>query len=274
MDRLQPGLAIRHAEVEGLRVVLDLRTESYLVLDRVASAMWAALTASDDRAGALAELEDRFDADRERLAADLDAFATRCVERGLLDSAGSRRPGAPVRPAPAERRRGEGAARAPTGRRRRGSAWLTTRALQSLTATHLALSRRGFRSAYEDAERLPVPAGDSDLVEPAVGAFVRAEELFLARRAPDDCLLRSLALHRFLRGVGLPSEHVIGVRRVPFQAHAWVEHGGEALLDRRPHRTTFTPLARLAATDAPGRVPDDPVPARAAVPESGTTASD
>ena len=87
-----------------------------------------------------------------------------------------------------------------------------------------------------------------------MGAFGRAENFFVVRRAPDDCLVRSLSLYRFLREAGSRAEHVIGVRRFPFQAHAWVECAGEVLMDTRaPY---FTPLARMGdapSTDGPTR---------------------
>ena len=54
---------------------------------------------------------------------------------------------------------------------------------------------------------------------------------------------RSLALYRFLRSAHVPAQHVIGVRRFPFTAHAWVECGGAALFEE--HAGDYTPLARI-----------------------------
>jgi hypothetical protein len=53
------------------------------------------------------------------------------------------------------------------------------------------------------------------------------------RLLPTDsrCLIRSLVLVRILSRRAIPSTIVIGVRRsAGFEAHAWVEHGGEAIL--------------------------------------------
>jgi hypothetical protein len=50
---------------------------------------------------------------------------------------------------------------------------------------------------------------------------------------PTDsrCLIRSLVLVRLLARRSIPSVLVIGVRKgSEFQAHAWVEHAGEAIL--------------------------------------------
>ena len=50
---------------------------------------------------------------------------------------------------------------------------------------------------------------------------------------PTDsrCLIQSLVLVRILARRAIPSKLVIGVRRSSeFQAHAWVEHEGQAIL--------------------------------------------
>lgn len=245
---MRPTAAIRDAEIEGLRVVLDLRSEQYHVLDDVATAMWEALTTAGSRSEAVDRLEQRFDVDRERLRSDLDRFTAGCEARGFLEPAD--RAARPDRP---ERTGGRAA-------RRRGSAWLAYRAVLSLIGTTWRLRRSGFRRTYEDCTRLPAATAPPDpaLASSAARAFLHAEEVFLARRAPDDCLTRSLALYRFLRGVGLPAEHVIGVRRVPFRAHAWVELAGEPVIDDSGRRLRFVPLARIAApwqsAEMPGSV--------------------
>jgi hypothetical protein len=111
-------------------------------------------------------------------------------------------------------------------------------------ATRRAISREGFRVTYERCAVIPAVASGNHLPD-VLPAFVRAESFFVPRSAPDDCLLRSLSLYRFLREAGLGATHVIGVRRFPFQAHAWAECAGEVLLDGRAH--DFTPLARIGA---------------------------
>jgi hypothetical protein len=91
------------------------------------------------------------------------------------------------------------------------------------------------------------PTTSNRLLERAVAAFGHAENFFILKRAPQDCLPRSLALFRFLRLVGVPAEHCIGVRRYPFLAHAWVEHGDRVVHDHPAHPRTFTTLARIRA---------------------------
>ena len=53
------------------------------------------------------------------------------------------------------------------------------------------------------------------------------------RLLPTDsrCLIRSLVLTRVMARRSIPGTIVIGVTRSPeFEAHAWVEHGGEPIL--------------------------------------------
>jgi hypothetical protein len=220
---------VRHAEIGGARVVLDLRTESYRVLDEVATAMWRVLTGEEDRDEALDALAAAYDVDRARLEADLESFARTCVDEGLLAPAGAadEQPAAPASAAAAKPRRAS-----------------TRAALASLLATRRALDRDGFRATYERYAALPA-GDDPKRAAAALATFQRAENLFVAGRAPNDCLVRSLGLFRFLRSSGVPAEHVIGVTRFPFQVHAWVELDGTAVLDARSREFDFSPLARL-----------------------------
>ncbi|MDB5070009.1 MAG: hypothetical protein JWM87_1120 [Candidatus Eremiobacteraeota bacterium] len=212
---------------------MDLRTERYRVLDDTAGLLWAVLTGDDD---ALAS-SPRYDVGDAEFRAELDRFAQRCVDEGLLQRAGTE---FPPRLLAAHRRR------------RLTGVPPVLRALSALVATQRALSGAGFRATYERYALLPVESGATG-AGAALRSFVRAENFFVVRRAPDDCLGRSLALYRFLRSVGIAAEHVIGVRRCPFGAHAWVECQGAALLGDAYFG--LTPLARIGAPHAAGGAP-------------------
>jgi hypothetical protein len=230
MPILHPTSDVRARAVDGLVVLLDLRTGAYVVLDRVASAMWQVLTSVSEHARQLAELAHRFEAPAGRLEADLEAFARECGERGFLAA----------EPPAVER---------PGLRRRAARGALALRAWLTLLATSRSLARRGFSDTYRRYDRLPRPEpGGNDvdaLVSRAERAFSRAENFFLLRSAPRDCLPRSLALFRFLLSVGVPAEHCIGVQRFPFEAHAWVECGGRAVNESSGLTRGYTELARL-----------------------------
>ena len=200
------------------------------MLDEVASAMWAVLTGHADRVRALDGLAARYDVDRSRLDADLASFSRTCVSEGLLQPADYTTASDPPAPPKRAARRGAVSARA---------------ALASLLGTRRALARDGFRATYERYGGMR-PGRDPARLPEALRGFVRAENLFVAGRAPNDCLIRSLALYRYLRSADVPAEHLIGVKRFPLQAHAWVEVEGSPVLDARAQGLGFAPLARLA----------------------------
>jgi hypothetical protein len=218
-----PGPAIRHACVEGLWVVLDLEHESYSVLDEVASSMWAELIVADSVAEAARRVAERWDEDPARVEGDVREFVDDCRERGWLRDAAAL-PGRDSRLARGPRIAG---------------------AARALAATRWSLRRHGLRATYERCAALPA-GRDARGLDAAAAAFRGAESAFLSRRGPDDCLVRSLALFRFLRERGIAADHVIGVERVPFTAHAWVESGGAPVLEFRRRLDLFTPLARLS----------------------------
>ena len=205
------------------------------MLDRVASAMWCGLIdagARDDE-DVLRTVLAQFAVEPGRARRDLAAFRERCLADGTF---------------------AEAAAGAPpfvSGQRSavKRVVWPAFAAWRCLAGTALLLRRRGFATAYRVSTALaPAPrdlSGDRAL-DRAIAAFVLAENFFVPRRAPDDCLPRSLALFRFLRMMGLPAEHVIGCRRAPFFAHAWVECGGRVVLDD-DLRSELTTIARVAA---------------------------
>ena len=207
--------SVRHVVVSGLRIVLDLERERYRVLDEPASLLWAVLTGELNREDAVRRLTAKFDVHEAQLDAEFTAFADRCLLEGILVEAGARPASSMAKPP------------------RQLAGGLTLRAWLSLFLARRALARDGFRRTYERYACIPTGAAPVRL-DRALRAFTHAENGFLSRRAPDDCLVRSLALFRFLRGAGLPVQHVIGVQRVPFSAHAWVEHNSEPLLGEAP----------------------------------------
>jgi hypothetical protein len=226
---LQAASTLRHRVVDGLAVLLDLRTAEYIVLDHVATAMWPALLTADP-SQRMAILQNRFNVPDERLEADLSSFAQNCIERGFLQY---------ENPPVLER----------TPQRSGFRGVLALRAWWSLASTVRALSARGFADTYSRYSRLSKPTTTDGsckkLLERAELAFVRAEHLFVMRSAPQDCLPRSLALYQFLLSAGIPADHCIGVRQYPFKAHAWVESGNRVLCDSADFVGRFAELARM-----------------------------
>jgi hypothetical protein len=218
--------SVRHVEIEGLRFILDIGTEAYIILDDAASTIWSVLIGERDPAAAYSAVSKDFDVDEDHWLAEVDAFGRKCLQQGLL---------VPVDAAPAP----VSEYSAPTTLLSRPA---MAGALACLLGTRRALKRNGFRTTYESYAQIALRPGTKPLAS-ALRAFTRAENVFVAGRAPGDCLLRSLSLYRFLRSLGCPAEHVIGVRRFPFKAHAWVEYDGAPLLDGRA--CEFTSIARI-----------------------------
>lgn len=120
-------------------------------------------------------------------------------------------------------------------------------AVYYLWCTQLALRTRGFERTYEWADRGPEAKlhPSVDKIERSLGYFRAAESLVFNPRGVMDCLPRSLALFAFLSMQGHSVRHVIGVRRYPFKAHAWVEQSGRKLLEM--------PTFGATPSSAPGR---------------------
>lgn len=227
---------VRHAWVGDRAVILDLHSESYFALDPTASQIWLQVTLQNTREESLRNLKERYSADAARVEADVDAFVQRCLTAGLLTDRQSTPP----------QTNGESAQRGPA----RGL--FSIRAWWSLFHTTRWLSRHGFFRTYKAALRMAKPKEDraghrGKLLSKAVRAFARAENYFYLKKAPRDCLPRSLALFRFLRSVGLPAEHCIGVQQFPFLAHAWTQCCGHVVHEDSSNPERFTIIARISA---------------------------
>jgi hypothetical protein len=222
---------LRQAVIDGFVVLLDLRNGAYLLFNAVASAIWIRLVHEqmDDEA-ILASLRDLFEVETDRLRDDLAAFRRDCLDKNLLLADGNGEMPA--------KRSGHGAS---------STGFPSLTAWWCLVHTARALRSRGFSETYRSIVELAPAAPDrfeENRLERAIATFSRAENLFVPASAPGDCLPRSLALFRFLRRMGLPAEHVIGVDRDPFLAHAWVECNGRVILDQ-DRRAILTRLAPI-----------------------------
>ena len=194
--------------------------------------MWCGLVGSGarDDEDVLRTVLAQFAVEPDRARRDLAAFRERCLADGTFAAAATARPFV--------------SGQRPAAKR---VVWPAFAAWRCLAGTALLLRQRGFATAYRESTAVPAPrepSGDGAL-DRAIAAFALAENFFVPRRAPDDCLPRSLALFRFLRMMGLPAEHVIGCRRAPFFAHAWVECQGRVVLDD-DRRSELTTIARVA----------------------------
>lgn len=103
----------------------------------------------------------------------------------------------------------------------------------SLVWTDCFLKGLGFARFYRVVRSWPCERGCSGRQQneiEAVVAIVNSAAAYYLKRA--WCLQRSAVTTYLLRLRGIPAELVIGVRELPFLAHAWVEVGGEVVNDR------------------------------------------
>ncbi len=82
--RIRPD-ALEWREAEGEIVALDLRTSTYVAINRTGASLWPALIEGASREELVSTLEQRFGLDRARAEGDLDAFLELLRDRDLLE---------------------------------------------------------------------------------------------------------------------------------------------------------------------------------------------
>lgn len=101
---------------------------------------------------------------------------------------------------------------------------------------------RWLAGAWGGRRRLDGPAPDPELVRRSVRRVARTAAFFPGRA---ECLEQSLALLVLLRRRGLDAELRIGVERLPFTAHAWVEHAGHPINESAEYVGRLSPFPSL-----------------------------
>jgi transglutaminase-like putative cysteine protease len=107
----------------------------------------------------------------------------------------------------------------------------TALGLSLLATTDLLLLLAPFSVFYQFIRSFPVRQCDRDpapVVARTCRTLDRAASCYFKRAW---CLQRSAATVLLLRFRGVPAQLVIGVERVPFYAHAWVEVAGRVVND-------------------------------------------
>jgi hypothetical protein len=139
---------------------------------------------------------------------------------------------------------------------------LVFRAMTLLPLTEVGLRVMGFRRWKQLIEHFSPPVPRRRILEPA-DQLEMAERITRAARSAErngpgtpNCLERSLTLWWMLRRAGVDGELHIGARKEGgrFEAHAWVELGGQVLNDGaevHQHYARFD--APIAAAEARSR---------------------
>lgn len=120
-----------------------------------------------------------------------------------------------------------------------------------LLAVDLAIARKGLPGIHRRIRGLPVRRRDG----PDVASIVEVVNDAIGRAAvwyprPALCLPRSAVATWLFRRRGVPAVMVIGVRKMPFYAHAWVEVDGVVVNDSPKVQTLYPPIDRLAPAEA------------------------
>jgi hypothetical protein len=108
---------------------------------------------------------------------------------------------------------------------------LTLRAYFLLMFFHLLVKRADFAALYARVRHFPVaqrPPGLQTL--PSVCSAVDRACIWYPKELA--CLPRSAATTCLLKQHGIEARMIIGVRRMPFAAHAWVEVDGRVVNDK------------------------------------------
>jgi hypothetical protein len=112
-----------------------------------------------------------------------------------------------------------------------GDRLITLVGLACLIAADVALRTVGFAGICRRLPQMHTPwrrAHEPKLVRRLYEGVDRAGVYYVRQ---VHCLTRSIATIAVLRLAGFSSELVIGVQRMPFGAHAWVEADGQILND-------------------------------------------
>lgn len=107
--------------------------------------------------------------------------------------------------------------------------WLFLKAFFELLRCEPQLRNRDFAALYEKVRRCTVSAQHG--CDPR--EVCRAVDFACVWYFKEvECLQRSVVTTRLLRSSGTPARLVIGVRQLPFKAHAWVEVDGQVINDK------------------------------------------
>lgn len=238
-SRYRPSPSVRSAVGDGFLILLDLDSGSYLSFNSVAAEVWRRLGDGQPFDRVVASLAREHDVPPERVESDIGALVGDLTSRELL------RPAAPGTEVPRRPAAAPAAATRLAAPGRRASFTGVARAWLALAATDLVMRLGGFRRLLGLLERADRRDGDppDEAVAAAVSRTVDSAAALYYRKA--WCLQRSAACAWLLRRRGFDARLVLGVRPMPFFAHAWVELDGRLVNDEPDRLRGLTVLDRF-----------------------------
>ena len=120
----------------------------------------------------------------------------------------------------------------------------TFTAFLGIASVNLLLRILGFQTLCETVKSWPIRDREAilDARQQVCEAVKRAASWYPRQ---SMCLQRSVVATCMLRQSGVAADLMIGCRKIPFGAHAWVEIAGEVANDKRQVRGFYKVLTRL-----------------------------
>jgi hypothetical protein len=237
---------VRAASSPEATVLLDLRSGKYFALNAGGTILWQTVAAGASRDQALSLLAERFSSiPVARLERDADALLGQLRDHGLLLPRGSEGIAIALTVPPIDRSEPRGPYHAGDGGNAEGLGWAlwAPLAFVGLLVSDVLLKFLGFSRFHRLIRRIPTrKTGITSGAERArriVAGVDTASALYFKRAW---CLQRSAVTLALLRLAGLPARLVIGIQRLPFSAHAWVELDGRVVNDQESARRAYTVL--------------------------------
>jgi len=222
---------VSHAPAQDGAVLLDIQHDRLLKLNAVAAEMWNLFRAGHAEEQIVSEIATNYGVDRQRVARDFTALLARIAELQVpVDSSVSvdgPQPATPPKHLPSYPWYGK----APDASQAKPKALTVFLALIGLMAFDLVLSCASIKALCSLVKKWPAKQGtqsDPDMTGRVCGAVDRAC-VWYPKKAM--CLQRSAVTTCLLRSSGIPARMALGVRPMPFMAHAWVEVEGTAVND-------------------------------------------
>lgn len=227
-------------------IILDVRRDSILSLNSTGAFMFAKLASSKKgmtRAELFESIAEEFaGVPRARLEAAVESLLTQLTERNIIHTAVANGPSR-------DWAHNKVSVACVVGLRAviKPLLWMrarTTAALILLTSMDALLKVGGFNTLHELVKRWKLRQVSSAAAEMIADGCATVEKACVWHPKEKLCLQRSAVATCLLRSLGVPAEMVIGVHKMPFYGHSWVEVDGTVVNDHKNVQTFFHVISR------------------------------
>lgn len=227
-------------------IILDVRQDSILSLNNTGAFMFAKLAATEKgmtRGELLESIAEEFaDVPRPRLEAAIDRLLDQLTERNIVHTAVADGPSLAW-----ARQKLSVACVFGLKAVINPLLWMkarTTAALILLTSADALLKVGGFNTLHELVRRWRLRPLSPDVAEVIAGGVATVERACVWHPKQKLCLQKSAVATCLLRSLGVPAQMVIGVHKMPFYGHSWVEVDGTVVNDHKNVQTFFHVISR------------------------------